>query len=79
MFVLNGHLTARTVYDSQEGFPRGERLIMALQSGKKAGVRGGGLKTGLKHLIRISVFGKLTKMLTCSMTNTVQMSALLHD
>lgn len=34
---------------------------------------------GLKHPIRISVFGKLTKMLTCSMTNIVQMSARLCE
>lgn len=37
------------------------------------------MKTGLKHPIRISVFGKLTKMLTCSMTNIVQMSARLCE
>lgn len=48
------------------------------------GGRGGaggraGVRTGLKHPIRISVFGKLTKMLTCSMTNIVQMSARLCE
>lgn len=46
--------------------------------GGKAGGRAG-VKMGLKHPIRISVFGKLTKMLTCSMTNIVQMSARLCE